>query len=241
MELTGILNLDKPAGASSAAAVGHVKRILLRNAKVGHAGTLDPFATGVLLVLVGKATKWCERLMDAPKQYVATLRFGQTTPTDDPTEPATPWPGEVRPFDLATLERALRPFIGTITQRPPAFSALKVGGRPAYALARKGKAVQLSSRPVQVYDVALLDFEFPHATLRIDCGRGTYVRAIARDLGETLNVGAHLTALRRTRVGPFYVDESTTLDTFDARDVRSLLKSLDGTALDAPTNVAPIK
>ena len=139
-EPNGIINLDKPAGISSARAVSAVKRLLPRGTKIGHAGTLDPFATGVLLLLVGKATKACERLMDSQKQYDAAVRFGATTATDDPEAPAVPWTptggGAVGPVSVERIRAALPAFVGEIRQRPPAFSAMKVGGRRAYDLAQ---------------------------------------------------------------------------------------------------------
>jgi tRNA pseudouridine55 synthase len=208
--MNGILNLDKPASLSSARAVSAVKHLLPRGTKVGHAGTLDPFATGVLLVLVGRATKLAERLMDAPKQYTATLKFGATTATDDLDSPEQPFPGAAA-VNRQEIDAALPAFIGTIQQRPPAFSALKVGGRRAYKLARSGRDVPLSSRPVRVYGIELLEFAWPVLKLRIDCGRGTYIRALARDLGEALGCGAYLTALCRTRVGPFDVESAAAL------------------------------
>ena len=202
MTVDGILNLDKPAGASSAAVLNRLKRLVPRGTKIGHAGTLDPFATGVLLVLVGRATKACERLMDQPKRYDATVRLGATTATDDPTSPQVPWPGAVPPT-LEAVAAVLPRFVGRILQRPPPFSAMKVGGRRAYDLARGGAAVVLPPRPVTVYGIELMAYDWPLLRLRVDCGRGTYVRAIARDVGESMGVGGHLTELRRTRVGPF--------------------------------------
>jgi tRNA pseudouridine55 synthase len=213
---TGILNVDKPAGISSARAVDRVKRLLPRGTKIGHAGTLDPFATGVLLLLIGKATKACERLMDAAKQYEATVRLGATTATDDPESPPKPWTrasgAVVQPVPLEHIRSVMPGFIGEILQRPPAFSAMKVGGRRAYDLARKGGEVALEPRPVRVYGIDLLDYAWPDLKLRIDCGRGTYIRAIARDLGERLDAGGYLTELRRTRVGSFDVKEAITLE-----------------------------
>jgi tRNA pseudouridine55 synthase len=203
----GVLNIDKRAGVSSARVVGQVKRLLPCGTKIGHAGTLDPFATGVLLLLVGKATKLCERLMDELKQYEATVKLGATTPTDDPDSPESPTAG-ARPVSRDELYAAITPLIGEIEQRPPAFSALKVGGHRAYKLARAGKTVQLKPRAVRIYNIELLDYEWPFVHLRIDCGRGTYIRAIARDLGERLGVGGHLTALCRTRIGPFTVTDA---------------------------------
>ena len=198
LDLQGIINLDKPAGLSSARVVSRVKRLLPRGTKIGHAGTLDPFATGVLLLLVGKATKLCERLMDSPKQYEAVIKFGATTATDDPESPEQP-AANVVPVGAETIAAALTNFIGLITQRPPVFSAMKIGGRRAYDLARKGQAVELAERTVRVDAVEMLDYAWPLLRVRIDCGRGTYIRAIARDLGTALGVGGYLTELRRTR------------------------------------------
>jgi tRNA pseudouridine55 synthase len=206
MSLSGILNVDKPPGVSSARVVAQVKRLLPKGTKIGHAGTLDPFATGVLLLLVGKATKQCERLMDEPKQYEATIKFGATTETDDPESPESPWHRQKADAPLPTrqeVEATLRSFVGEILQRPPPYSAMKVGGRRAYELARKGDLVEIEPRKVTVYGAELLSYRYPSAEVRIDCGRGTYIRSIARDLGAALDVGGYLTALRRTRVGPF--------------------------------------
>lgn len=226
----GILNLDKPAGASSARLVARVKRLLPRGTKIGHAGTLDPFATGVLLLLVGKATKSCELLMDAPKQYEAVVQFGATTETDDPESPAAPWTpaggGALSPPTREAIEAALLSFVGQILQRPPAYSALKVGGRRAYDLARKGEEPALEARPVRVYAIELLDYAWPRLALRIDCGRGTYIRAIARDLGQALDVGGHLAELRRTRVGPFRIEQAAKPETLERDGILAHLQSV---------------
>lgn len=223
--MDGIINLNKPAGISSARAVAAVKRLLARGTKIGHAGTLDPFATGVLLLLVGKATRLCEQLMDQPKQYEATIKLGASTETDDPESPEIP--------DLNVVEvgkdrivSALGGFIGRIMQRPPAYSALKVGGRRAYDLARKGREVALEPRPVQVYGIELLDFSWPLVQLRIDCGRGTYIRAIARDLGIALGTNGYLTALCRTRVGAFDLSSSLTIEQIQGRPIGDSLGKL---------------
>lgn len=214
--MEGIINLDKPAGLTSARAVDRVKRLLPRGTKIGHAGTLDPFATGVLLLLIGKATKACERLMDAPKQYECTLKLGFTTPTFDPESEEIPFAEAIRSPSVEQIEDALPAFVGPIMQRPPAYSAIKVGGRRAYDLTRKGAQIELEARQVQVYSIKLLDYSWPSLTLSIDCGRGTYIRAIARDLGEKLGTGAYLTALRRTRIGSFNVKDAATLEALTA-------------------------
>ena len=207
----GIVNLDKPGGMSSARAVDAVKRLLPRGTKIGHAGTLDPFATGVLLLLIGKATRSCERLMDEPKQYQATIKLGATTATDDPESPEQPTPqaAEVR---VADVRQVLSRFVGEILQRPPAFSALKVKGRRAYELAREGAVIEMAPRPVRVYSIELLDYKWPFLQVRVDCGRGTYIRALARDIGATLHAGGYLTSLRRTRIGSFEVSSAATLE-----------------------------
>jgi tRNA pseudouridine55 synthase len=223
--MEGILVIDKPAGISSARVVAQVKRLLPRGTKIGHAGTLDPFATGVLLLLVGKATKLCERLMDAPKQYGATVKFGATTETDDPESPEQPHVvGPIPTVDQ--IDAALQAFVGEISQRPPAFSALKVGGRRAYDLARRGHAVELEPRRVRVYGIERLAYTWPLLSLRIDCGRGTYIRSIARDLGEALGIGAYLTALRRTRVGTFDAASAMRPETLGA-DLTRHLRSIE--------------
>jgi tRNA pseudouridine55 synthase len=223
MILTGVLNLDKPAGVSSARVVSQVKRLLPRGVKIGHAGTLDPFATGVLLLLVGKATKLCERLMDEPKQYEATLKLGGTTPTDDPESDESPTAGAAK-VSREALQDAVRSLIGEIVQRPPAFSALKVGGRRAYDLARGGQVVELQPRTVKVYAIEMLEYAWPLVRLKVDCGRGTYIRAIARDLGEKLGVGGFLTQLRRTRVGPFYASDAVSVEQLQAEGVEKHLR-----------------
>ena len=200
--MDGIIALDKPAGISSAYAVTMVKRMLPRGTKIGHAGTLDPFATGALVLLVGKGTKLCERLMDSPKQYLARAKLGATTATDDLESPEVP--GEVKEIPtLGQVIHALGTFVGKIRQMPPQFSALKVEGRRAYDLARKGEDVVLQAREVEVYGIAEVDYAWPYVSFLVDSGRGTYIRSIARDLGQTLGVGGYLRGLRRNSVGKF--------------------------------------
>ena len=221
---SGIINIDKPPGLSSARVVAQVKRLLPRGTKIGHAGTLDPFATGVLLLLVGKATKQCERLMSEPKQYVATVKLGATTETLDPDSPEVVTP-DVSPVSRETIERLLPQLVGDIEQMPPVYSALKIGGRPAYEIARSGEAVELKARTVKVYGIELLRYEWPLLELKIDCGRGTYIRSIARDLGDALNVGGYLTVLRRTKVGPFAADEAASVETLTREGVERHLRA----------------
>jgi len=220
--INGLIILDNPAGISSARAVSQVKRLLERSTKIGHAGTLDPFATGVLLLLIGRATRQCEALMSAPKQYLATLQLGATTATDDVESPEIPYSPDTPPAPPRRdqVETTLEQFIGTILQRPPIYSALKIAGRRACDLARKGRAVELPPRNVRIDRIELLDYAFPLLRLRIDCGRGTYIRALARDLGEAMKIGAYLRQLRRTRIGDFTVDRSVSLEQLAADGVQ---------------------
>lgn len=222
LPLAGILNVDKPAGISSARVVSVVKRLLPRRTKIGHAGTLDPFATGVLLLLVGKATRLCERLMDHPKVYDATLRLGATTVTDDPESPEQVMEDAPMP-DAAQVVKAVSGFVGTIMQTPPVYSAMKVGGRRAYDLARRGEAVKLEARPVRIDAIDVLAYDWPTLRLSVRCGRGTYIRSLARDIGQALGTGAYLTALRRTAVGPFRPDEAVSLEQLREQGIRPWL------------------
>ena len=221
--MNGIIVLDKPASISSAGAVNRVKRLLERGVKIGHAGTLDPFATGVLLLLIGKATKSSQMLMNQPKRYEATIKLGATTATDDPDSAEIPVPGASRP-SREKIEAAAAKFVGTISQRPPAFSALKISGRPAYKLARRGQPVDLKARDIRIDAIRIISWQWPLLKVRIDCGRGTYVRAIARDLGEALKTGGYLTELRRTRIGSFDIDQAVTLERLEKEGIEPHLR-----------------
>lgn len=216
--VAGLVVLDKPLAISSAKAVAIVKR-RLRNAglpksiKVGHAGTLDPLASGVLLVLVGKATRLQDSFMAGEKRYLADVDLSAFTTTDDAEGERDEITVESPPT-RGHIERVLADhFTGTIQQTPPAFSAIKIGGRRAYAEARSGRSVQLEPRPVTIHDITITSYDFPRLTLDIRCAKGTYIRSIARDLGRALQTGGTLSALRRTAVGPFSIDQAVTLDT----------------------------
>ncbi|MBC8106258.1 MAG: tRNA pseudouridine(55) synthase TruB [Anaerolineae bacterium] len=228
--MDGVLVLDKPAGISSARAVSMVKRLLPRAAgrrpKIGHAGTLDPFATGVLLLLIGRATKSCEQLMDQPKTYETTIKLGATTETDDPESPEMIMQSPARSPGLREVTDAMKSFVGAIEQTPPKFSAIKIGGRRACDRVRDGQTVELKPRTVQVYSIDLLNFEYPSLQLKIDCGRGTYIRAIARDLGDVLGVGGYLTQLRRTRIGAFSIDDAISIDQLSPEKLISNLRAV---------------
>lgn len=213
LRLDGVLLLDKPAGPSSSAVLQAAKRLLAAE-KAGHAGTLDPLASGLLPLLFGEATKFAQYGLDAPKEYYADVRLGAATDTGDSE-------GAVvarKPVDVteAALAAALDRFRGEISQVPPMFSALKRDGRPLYELAREGRTVERAARRVVVHELELVARDATLLRLRIRCSKGTYVRQLAADLGEALGTVAHLGALRRTAVGPFRIEESVTLDDFQA-------------------------
>ncbi|MCM1319890.1 MAG: tRNA pseudouridine(55) synthase TruB [Muribaculaceae bacterium] len=216
-----ILSIDKPLGWTSFDAVKRLRGVLsrrlgLKKVKVGHAGTLDPMATGVLIVCIGKATKRIDELQAGRKEYIATIRLGATTPSYDLEKQID----ALYPYEHITRERVLdvlEHFKGTIMQVPPIFSAVKIGGERAYSLARQGEAPELKAKPLQIDEIELLRYDLPIIKLRIVCSKGTYIRALARDIGEALDSGAHLTALRRTRVGDY--DLSRTMNIEDARQL----------------------
>lgn len=210
-ELNGVLPVDKPRGPTSHDVVGAARRSL-RLRRIGHTGTLDPFASGLLLLCLGPATRLSEYLTALPKRYTGTVRIGIATDTDDGTGEALQVSEKWREITREQVDAALRAQIGTFLQRPPAYSAKKVGGERMYAAARRGEAVELAPVPVTVNALRVTRFELPELDVEIDCGSGTYIRAIARDLGETLGVGGHLTELRRTRVGEFTVEQALPVD-----------------------------
>ena len=215
--LTGeVIYVDKPLGWTSFDVVKRLRGVMLRRVgvkkmKVGHAGTLDPLATGVMIVVTGKATKLIESLQSGVKEYVATIALGATTPSFDlETEIDATYPTThiTRPL----VEKALGAFKGRIEQVPPAFSACKVDGRRAYNMARKGKEVELKPKILVIDEIELLDFSPESISIRVVCSKGTYIRALARDIGRALGSGGHLTALRRTRVGDVTVDRCLSID-----------------------------
>ncbi|MCZ2342984.1 MAG: tRNA pseudouridine(55) synthase TruB [Bacteroidales bacterium] len=219
--MNGWLIIDKPAGITSRDVVNRVQRTLPRRTKIGHTGTLDPLATGVLVLCVGAATKLADRVQAMGKVYESQFRLGAVSDTDDADGTVTHMEGIVPPSQDA-ISSALQQFLGIIEQRPPAFSALKVEGRRAHALARSGQAVELTPRSVRVDSVELLGYEWPFLAVRIACGKGTYIRSIARDLGGILGVGGLVATLRRTRVGPFTVERAVSPE-LDPQSVRQHL------------------
>ena len=212
--------INKPYRMSSFGALAHIryvvsKRLHVKRVKMGHAGTLDPLATGVLILCTGKATKRIEELQLQSKEYTATLQLGATTPSYDmehPVDQTYPTAHITRELILQTLPQ----FVGNIMQQPPLFSACMVAGDRAYELARKGMDVQLAAKPVRIDELELTDFnpETMQMSIRVVCGKGTYIRSLARDIGEALGSGAYLTSLCRTRVGDVRIEDCLTFDDF---------------------------
>lgn len=206
-----VLAFDKPYRWTSFDVVGKVRWLLCRHLgikklKVGHAGTLDPLATGVLIVCTGRATKRIEELQSGTKEYLATIRLGATTPSYDLEKPIdSTYPTEHITRDM--VQEVLERFKGTIEQVPPTFSACKVDGKRAYKMARNGDEVELKPKTLTIDEIELTDCSLPDITVRVVCSKGTYIRALARDIGQALDSGGHLIALRRTRVGDYRVEE----------------------------------
>lgn len=221
----GVVNLYKPAGPSSAQYVYRLRPVFgIR--KVGHAGTLDPLADGVLLACVGRATKLVERLMNLPKRYRTTIRLDVTTETLDTETPFLPVPGASE-VARQQVDAAVSRLIGRIEQAPPAYSAVKIKGRSSHEYARRGLPVEPKPRPVTIYAIDILSYRWPRLELDISCGRGTYIRAIARDLGRALECGGCCESLTRTAVGPFVSDQGVDLSAASPDAVRAALVPID--------------
>ncbi|MDC8805224.1 tRNA pseudouridine(55) synthase TruB [Halomonas pacifica] len=216
LPIDGVLLLDKPQGLSSNQALQRARR-LYQAQKAGHTGTLDPMATGLLPVCFGEATKFSSQLLDADKVYRARLRLGVTTTTGD-AEGEVLQERPVPALDEASIEAVLARFRGEIEQLPPMYSALKHQGRPLYELAREGKTIERAVRRVTVYDVRLLALEGEEFTLEASVSKGTYIRTLAEDIGEALGCGAHLTALRRLKTGPFTAEGMLALEALEGLD-----------------------
>jgi len=218
----GILNLNKPIGWTSRDAVNRVQR-LVRPAKAGHAGTLDPLATGVLVVCIGPATRLISYVQKMPKVYQATFLLGRTSDSDDTETEVQELASPPQP-SLVEIESKLPEFLGTIKQRPPAYSALKVNGRRAYQLAREGKEVQLEPRPVEIYELSVTGYDYPELKINLRCGSGTYVRSLGRDLAEALGTAAVMSALTRTSIGDFHTAEGLDADRLTEEELASHLQ-----------------
>ena len=224
-----IVLIDKPAGMTSFGVVARVRRVLgqkqrasedavqcgrqiakKKRLKVGHTGTLDPFATGLLIILVGKATKKSNEFLKLDKEYEAEIRLGETSTTGDPEGGIQKsYTGE--PKSLDEVKKVVQSFRGKIEQRVPAFSAVKIEGERAYKLARKGVEVEMPTRRVKILDIEILEYEWPVLKIRTEVSSGTYIRTLGEDIGEKLGTGAYLTALRRTKIDKFSVQEAETL------------------------------
>lgn len=224
LTMNGLLVLDKPGGMTSRDALNRVQRWFPKRTKVGHTGTLDPLATGVLVVCIGAATRLADRVQAMSKSYDTRIRLGASSTTDD-ADGEVQLLSEAVPPSREQLDAAVAGFIGTIEQLPPAFSALKVGGHRAHVLARKGEDVPLAARAVTITAIRIHTYEWPFVDASIDCGKGTYIRSVARDLGAKLGVGGMVETLRRTRVGPFHASDGVTLDG-DPEAARAKLQSM---------------
>ncbi len=214
-----MLLIDKPLNWTSFDVVRKIRFFLkhylgIKKIKVGHAGTLDPLASGLVIVCTGKATKRIEEYQGMVKEYVANIRLGATTPTYDLESE----PDEFFPYNHITKEKlsdVINQFTGEIEQIPPIFSAVKVQGKKAYDLARKGHDVELKSRKITIYEMRVTEFNLPDITVNVRCSKGTYIRSLAFDMGKALSSGAHLTGLRRTRIGVYLVNDAMSITEFE--------------------------
>lgn len=224
---SGLLPLDKPEGPTSHDVVAAVRRAT-RTRQVGHTGTLDPFATGLLLVCVGSATRLAEYIVGLPKTYRATLVLGVATDTDDRTGTPIRRSKGWRDLDVEQIHAALMGQVGTVQQIPPAYSAKKVAGERMYAAARRGIEVERTPVTVTVHHIKPIRVELPEVEFEVECSKGTYIRAIARDVGDALGVGGHLSELRRTQVGSWSVEDALALDSLESEAIaRALISPAD--------------
>ena len=213
-----IILIDKPAGISSFGVVARVRRVLsqrlgVKKVKVGHTGTLDPFATGLLILLAGKATKRSNDFLKLDKEYIAEIKLGETSTTGDPEgEIVKSYSGEPKTEDM--VKKVVQSFVGEILQKVPAFSAVKINGRRAYELARKGMEVETPTRKVHIYNIEILDYSWPILKIRTEVSSGTYIRTLGEDIGAELGTGAYVTSLRRTKIDKYSVDDAMVLDEF---------------------------
>lgn len=237
--LSGILNVDKPPGMTSHDVIQALRRVVGQR-RIGHAGTLDPMATGVLLVCLGDATRVSEYLMAGRKRYRATIVLGMTTDTYDAEGQVVDLGGKTD-WSRAEIEAALAPFVGRINQTPPVYSAIKQKGQPLHKLARQGQTVDVKPRPVEIDDIALLDWTPPSAIVEVTCSPGTYIRSLAHDLGQALGCGAYLGNLVRLSSGRFGLEEAVSLErleeAFEHGEGESYLLPLDEALLDWPAVV----
>ncbi len=217
----GLLVIDKPPGMTSRDVVNRAQGWFPRGTRIGHMGTLDPLATGVLVLGVGDGTKLTQAVQDMDKTYRAGILLGARSDTDD-ADGQVSQVADALPPSAQAVEQELARWIGDVEQVPPNYSAVKLGGRRAYDLSRRGQAVDLAGRIVRIHDLQLLRYAYPNLELEIRCGKGTYIRSLARDLGQALGCGGLISSLRRTRIGPFTTDQALTLEASVA-DARRLL------------------
>ena len=229
----GLLNINKPVGPTSHDIVAQVRRLVARKVKVGHAGTLDPFADGVLVVCVGPATRLADYVQQQTKGYRAGITLGAVSDTHDIQGEITENP-DATPVDIDEVTSALETFVGRIDQVPPAHSAVHVDGRRAYDLARAGHELDLPARQVNVYKIAPAAYEYPNLTIDVSCGAGTYIRSLARDIGDKLGTGAYCSSLTRTTIGKFDIANAIDPDNLDP--ATDLIDPIE--ALDALTRIA---
>jgi tRNA pseudouridine55 synthase len=224
VRMFGILNIHKPSGPTSRDCVNQIQR-LVKPKKVGHGGTLDPIASGVLLVMVGPAVRLTEEIHQLDKEYIGLFQLGVTSPSADRESEMQPTPG-AGPIDRIALEAVIPEFVGQITQVPPLFSAIRIQGRRAHEIARSGETAEIPSRQVRIDEVELLSFDYPMMTLRIVCGTGTYIRSLGRDIARRLNSDAVMLSLERTRIGPFSISSAVRpTDLASVHDVRGAIRS----------------
>jgi tRNA pseudouridine55 synthase len=236
-DFEGLLVIDKPTRITSRAAVDRVQRWFPKRTKIGHAGTLDPLATGVLVLCLGGATRLIEYIQRMKKVYRTTLLLGARSDSDDADGVITPVSGAVA-AEPATVSECVLAFVGVLSQVPPAYSATKVAGKRAYDLARRGEEVSLLPHTVQIYAIEILHYAYPYLELEVCCGKGTYVRSLARDIGERLGCGALVQKLRRTRIGPFTAEDALTLDV-EAETARAHLLPTEMAVAELPRLVLP--
>lgn len=238
----GLLVIDKPGGMTSRDVVNRAQKWFPKGTKLGHTGTLDPLATGTLVLCVGAATRLAEFVQAMGKGYTTRVLLGATSDTDDADGKVTANANATSPTE-EQVHDVVRRFVGTIQQLPPAYSALKVDGKRAHELARKGAEVKLAARPVNVYRIDVTGYAWPHLELTVECGKGTYIRSLARDVGEVLGVGGLVQTLRRTHVGSFTAESGLSLDATpeqvraNLRPMGEAVADLPRVTLDAPTGV----
>jgi len=215
--MDGILNIYKPSGPTSHDIVDRIRKIT-EIKKVGHAGTLDPFAEGILIILIGKATKSQSKFMDMDKTYVATLQLGAISDTYDRTGIKSKFSSFAKAPEDRQIQNTLKQFVGEIRQVPPIYSAIKIKGKKAYELARKGQKIKLKPRKIKIYNIKLLKYNYPYLKIEVKCAKGTYIRSLAHDIGQKLGTGAYLEKLIRTEIRKFNIKNTIKLEKLNSKN-----------------------